>query len=157
MYQWIVELHSIDPSLPLAKDMKQNGVTSIVMEVRFGKEYPLAPPFIRIIRPRFLMFQAGGGGHVTAGGAMCMELLTNSGWSPANSMENVFLQVRMAICSEERPARLDVSRAYKGSDYGIDEAVDAYIRAAQGHGWSVPKDFRATAYGGVEGADDRAM
>jgi ubiquitin-conjugating enzyme E2 Q len=40
MFQWIVELHSFDAALPLAKDMKSLGVTSIVLEVRFGRNYP---------------------------------------------------------------------------------------------------------------------
>lgn len=61
MFQWIVELHSFDPELPLAKDMKQAGVTSVVLEVRFGREYPFSPPFVRVIRPRFLPFLNGGG------------------------------------------------------------------------------------------------
>jgi ubiquitin-protein ligase len=74
MYQWIVELHSFDPTLPLAKDMKAKGFKSIVLELRFGKDYPMSPPFVRVIRPRFLGFQQGGGGHVTAGGALCMEV-----------------------------------------------------------------------------------
>jgi ubiquitin-conjugating enzyme E2 Q len=74
MYQWIVELHSFDPQLPLAKDMKAKKITSIVLELRFGNQYPMTPPFVRVIRPRFLGFQQGGGGHVTAGGAMCMEV-----------------------------------------------------------------------------------
>ena len=74
MYQWIVELHSFDPTLPLAQDMKKKGITSVVLEIRFGKDYPMSPPFVRVIRPRFLGFQQGGGGHVTAGGAMCMEV-----------------------------------------------------------------------------------
>lgn len=74
VYQWIVELHSFEPHLPLTKDMKEKGVKSIVLEMRFGKDYPMSPPFVRIIRPRFLSFQAGGGGHVTAGGALCMEV-----------------------------------------------------------------------------------
>ncbi|KAL8960424.1 MAG: hypothetical protein Q9183_005468, partial [Haloplaca sp. 2 TL-2023] len=92
MYQWIIELHSFDATLPLASDMKAKNLKSIVCEFRFGKDYPMAPPFVRIIRPRFLSFMAGGGGHVTAGGALCMELLTNSGWSAANSLESVLLQ-----------------------------------------------------------------
>jgi ubiquitin-conjugating enzyme E2 Q len=74
MYQWIVELHSFDPNLPLAKDMKVKNLKSIVLELRFGKDYPMSPPFVRVIRPRFLGFQQGGGGHVTAGGAMCMQV-----------------------------------------------------------------------------------
>ena len=142
VYQWIVELHSFEPSLPLAQDMKTAGLTSIVLELRFGKDYPHSPPFVRVIKPRFLPFIRGGGGHVTGGGAMCMELLTNSGWSAVSSIESVLLQVRMAMMNlEPKPARLeDLTRAARGS-YGTGEAIEAYIRACQAHGWQIPKDF----------------
>lgn len=53
----------------------------------------MSPPFIRVVRPRFRGFGQGGGGHVTVGGALCMELLTNSGWSAVSSLESVLLQV----------------------------------------------------------------
>ncbi|KAH6850911.1 hypothetical protein B0I37DRAFT_124278 [Chaetomium sp. MPI-CAGE-AT-0009] len=108
LFQWIVQLHSFDASLPLAQDLKQAGLTSVVLELRFPPDFPFSPPFVRVVRPRFLPFLEGGGGHVTAGGAMCMELLTASGWSPANGLDSVLLQVRMALASlEPRPARLD--------------------------------------------------
>ena len=74
VYQWIVELHSFDKKLPLASDLKKKGITSVVLEIRFGKEYPMSPPFVRVIRPRFRPFSQQGGGHVTAGGALCMEV-----------------------------------------------------------------------------------
>ncbi|KAI1769688.1 hypothetical protein GGR53DRAFT_11741 [Hypoxylon sp. FL1150] len=141
MFQWIVEFHSFDQSLPLAKDMKARGITSIILEMRFLSSFPLSPPFVRVISPRFLPFATGGGGHVTAGGAMCMELLTNTGWSPANSLESVLLQVRLAMCSEKPPARLERHHTSL-SQYGIHEAIDAYTRAAQAHNWEVPKDLR---------------
>ncbi|KAK4101503.1 hypothetical protein N658DRAFT_471396 [Parathielavia hyrcaniae] len=149
LYHWIVELHSFDPSLPLAQDMKQAGVGSVVLEMRFGSEYPFAPPFVRVVRPRFLTFMAGGGGHVTAGGAMCMELLTSSGWSPVSSMESVLLQVRVAMCGQHpKPARLDRRVvAGKKEDYGVGEAIEAFERAVRSHGWAVPKDLRVTANG----------
>ncbi|KAI1656602.1 hypothetical protein F4813DRAFT_397473 [Daldinia decipiens] len=142
MFQWIVELHSFDSDLPLAQDMKVAGLTSIVLEIRFLREFPMSPPFVRVVRPRFLPFSSGGGGHVTAGGAMCMELLTNTGWSPANSLENVLLQVRLAICNTDpNPARL-LNIKQSRMDYSIFEALEAYIRAANTHGWDVPKDLR---------------
>ncbi|RVD89941.1 uncharacterized protein DFL_000927 [Arthrobotrys flagrans] len=141
VYQWIVEFHSFDPTLQLAKDMIKHKVNSIVMEVRFGKDFPMTPPFFRIIRPRFLPFQRGGGGHVTAGGALCMELLTNSGWSAVSSLESVFLQIRLALCSTEpHPARLE---AGGNSSYSSHEAKDAFIRACRTHGWQVPPDFNS--------------
>lgn len=145
LFQWIVEFHSFDPSLPLAKDMKSQGVTSIVFEFRFGRDYPMSPPFVRVIRPRFLPFMQGGGGHVTIGGAMCMELLTASGWSPANSMESVLLQVQLALCSlDPKPARLVSGPS---GDYGVGEAIEAFIRAARTHNWAVPEDLKQTAEG----------
>merc|ERR1711939_616088 len=112
MYQWIVELHSFPAKLPLATDMKAADITSIVLEMRFSNQFPFSPPFIRVIKPRFLPFAQGGGGNVTEGGAMCMEALTNNGWTAAQNIESLLLQVRMSICDEERPARLASSRSH---------------------------------------------
>lgn len=142
IYQWIVELHSFESHLPLAKDMKSKGVKSVVMEIRFGKNYPMSPPFVRVIRPRFLSFMAGGGGHVTAGGALCMELLTNSGWSAVSNIESVLLQVRLAMSSiDPKPARLEPGSI---KDYQVGEAVEAFVRACHTHGWEVPEDFKSS-------------
>jgi ubiquitin-conjugating enzyme E2 Q len=145
VYQWIVELHSFDPKLPLAKDLKQANMKSVVLELRFPPGFPMSPPFVRVIRPRFLEFANGGGGHVTAGGAMCMELLTNSGWLPTASIESVLLQVRMAITNTEpRPARLALNRSRK--DYSVGEAVEAYKRACIAHGWQIPEDIQRLSW-----------
>ncbi|KAL1839620.1 hypothetical protein VTJ49DRAFT_1323 [Mycothermus thermophilus] len=158
LYQWIVQLHSFDLSLPLAQDMQAAEMASIVLELRFGPDFPFSPPFVRVIRPRFLPFLEGGGGHVTAGGAMCMELLTASGWSPATSIESLLLQVRLALCSTEpRPARRHPgmkaqatgwkTSSWGRGDYGLGEAMEAYARAVATHGWVMPEKWRVTATG----------
>ncbi|KAG8670168.1 hypothetical protein FPOAC2_09513 [Fusarium poae] len=147
LFHWIVQLHSFDMDLTLAQDMIRYGCSSIVLEVRFGASFPISPPFVRVIRPRFVPFAQGGGGHVTMGGSICSELLTNSGWSPALSLEKVFLEVRMNLCEKDPPARIEhstgVRNAHRGShmDYGMFEAVDAYRRAATAHGWQIPSDL----------------
>lgn len=155
VYQWIVELHSFHTfstnkkPLPLVEDMKKANATSIVLEIRFGPDFPFSPPYIRVIRPRFLPFTQGGGGHIVIGGAMCMELLTNSGWSSVISMESVLMQVRMAIASEPF-ARLEGKgkvSSHRDNDYGAGEAADGYLRACQSHGWKVPPGFREVAHG----------
>lgn len=134
VYQWIVELHSFESQLPLAKDMKSKGINNVVMEVRFGKNYPMSPPFVRVIRPRFMSFMQGGGGHVTAGGALCMELLTNNGWSAVSNIESVLLQVRLAMSSTDpKPARLEPGPV---RDYQVGEAIEAFTRACRTHGVS---------------------
>ncbi|PKX92390.1 putative ubiquitin conjugating enzyme [Aspergillus novofumigatus IBT 16806] len=43
VYQWIVELHSFDPKLPLAKDLKQANMKSVVLELRFPRASPCLP------------------------------------------------------------------------------------------------------------------
>ncbi|KOS42566.1 hypothetical protein ACN38_g6530 [Penicillium nordicum] len=140
VYQWVVELHTFDPSLPLAQDLKAINQKSVVLELRFPAHFPMDPPLVRVIRPRFLEFAAGGGGHVTTGGSMCMELLTHSGWLPTASIESVLLQVRMALTTTEpRPARLNLTNS---NDYLVGEAVEAYRRVALAHGWQVSKDIQ---------------
>ncbi|KAL7810971.1 hypothetical protein V8C44DRAFT_107921 [Trichoderma aethiopicum] len=142
VFHWTVELHSFEPDLPLAKDMKARGCTSIVLEFRFGSNFPYSPPFVRVIRPRFLPHMRGGGGHVTLGGAICSELLTNSGWSAVMTIEKVLLQIRLGLTELDPPARLDSTKGINSSrDYGIGEAVEAYQRAAANHGWQIPKDL----------------
>ncbi|KAJ5692200.1 hypothetical protein N7462_001623 [Penicillium macrosclerotiorum] len=44
VYQWIVELHSFDPSLPLARDLKACNRKSILLEIRFPPQFPMDPP-----------------------------------------------------------------------------------------------------------------
>jgi ubiquitin-conjugating enzyme E2 Q len=56
LYQWIVELHSFDKDLQIAKDLAQRKVNSLVFEIRFPPSFPHSPPFFRILKPRFLPF-----------------------------------------------------------------------------------------------------
>ncbi|RVD82757.1 uncharacterized protein DFL_007172 [Arthrobotrys flagrans] len=145
VYQWIVELHSFDSELPLAKDMKSQGVKSVVLELRFGASFPTTPPFVRVIKPRFLPFMNGGGGHVTIGGAVCLEMLTGTGWDSKTTIESVLLNVRLAMMSTDpKPAKLEAGGGGARS-YGVAEAVSAYLRACRTHGWTVPKGFEEMA------------
>lgn len=65
---------------------------------------------------------------------------------PTNSIESVLLQVRMAMSSlDPKPARLETGGR---QDYGVGEAVEAFIRACNVHGWQVPAGFKEMAYGG---------
>ncbi|RDB28698.1 hypothetical protein Hypma_015532 [Hypsizygus marmoreus] len=136
LFQWIVEMHSFDDELPIAKDMKAKGLNSIIFEIRFPPAFPISPPFFRIVTPRFLPFIHGGGGHVTGGGSICMDLLTSDGWLPSYSIAAVLMQIKLAISNlDPRPARLssDFDRPY-----GVHEALEGYKRAAATHGWQIP-------------------
>ncbi|KAJ3823174.1 hypothetical protein F5880DRAFT_1613100 [Lentinula raphanica] len=136
LFQWIVELHSFDETLPIAQDLKAKKLNSLIFEIRFPPDYPLSPPFFRIITPRFLPFAHGGGGHVTAGGSICMDLLTASGWLPSYNIASVLLQIKLAISNPDpKPARLAHNW---NTPYGVLEALEGYRRAATTHNWIIP-------------------
>lgn len=74
-----------------------------------------------------------------------MEVLTNSGWTAALSIDSILLQVRLALSDEERPARLSKGQTggfgRSAKQYGMGEAMAAYRRACLNHGWLVPDGF----------------
>lgn len=47
----------------------------LIFEMRFPEGFPFEPPFIRVVSPRFAFHT----GHITIGGSICMQILTNSG------------------------------------------------------------------------------
>ncbi|KAJ7641952.1 hypothetical protein FB45DRAFT_1054322 [Roridomyces roridus] len=137
LFQWIVEMHSFDETLPIAQDLKREGVNSLIFEIRFPPTYPIGPPFFRIITPRFLPFIHGGGGHVTGGGSICMDLLTSDGWLPSYSISAVLMQIKLAISNlDPRPARLASNWR---QPYSVGESLAGYKRAAATHNWTVPE------------------
>ncbi|KAJ3144330.1 hypothetical protein HK101_002726 [Irineochytrium annulatum] len=143
LYQWTIRLVNFDESLPLATDMMRKGIYAegVTLECRFGPDYPLSPPYLRVIKPRFLQFINGGGGHVTAGGSICMDLLTSSGWLPTYALDATLLQVRMALTSlDPKPARLDHGERWR-EPYTAREAIDAFVRVARAHNWEVPRGW----------------
>ncbi|THU91820.1 hypothetical protein K435DRAFT_829796 [Dendrothele bispora CBS 962.96] len=136
LFQWIIELHSFDESIPIAVDMKREKINSVIFEIRFPPDFPLSPPFFRIITPRFLPFIQGGGGHVTGGGSICMDLLTASGWLPSYSIPAIIMQIKLALSNlDPRPARL--AHNWR-QNYGVSEALMGYKRAAATHNWKLP-------------------
>lgn len=126
-YIWKVYIFGYDPVSLIGKDMISLGIKEIEMEVRFPDNYPLSPPFIRIISPRF-KYQTG---HVTSAGALCMQILTDKFWSPACSMESLIITIKSEIL--EGDGRLDFEK-YK-IPYTLNEAKTSFIATMRGHGW----------------------
>jgi len=134
LYHWEVRLFDFEG--PLAKDLeqfkRQSGKDYITIHLRFSADYPFKPPFVRVVEPVF-QFRTG---HVTLGGAICMELLTNSGWKPFNDIEQIIVQIRAEIGSSDGGARLDLNQN-SSTAYNENEAWTAFYRAAGNHGWDV--------------------
>lgn len=136
LYRWAVHMHadgfpegcSLRDELTRFAAQHPSGVAAVVMDVHFPDTYPMDPPFIRVIRPRFQMHT----GHITIGGSICMQLLTPSGWLPSVSLENVFVSIRSEMV--EGGGRIDFASGAKG-DYTVAEAREAFNRVATRYGW----------------------
>ena len=103
---------------------------AIVLEVRFGDCHPFEPPFVRVVRPRFLART----GHVTVGGSICTKLLTTDGWRSDLSCEALLRSILENM--SDGGARVDMSPSLRAVDYSLAEAVAAFKRVAIVHGWT---------------------
>jgi len=120
---WNVLIINIDKDSKLHGDMIKQNIDNIQLEIIFESSYPLSPPFVRVIRPTFRPLT----GHVTQGGSICAEILTNQGWSPAINMESLLITIK-AIISED--GRLGPNRVYS-----LETAKNSYKNMLQVHGW----------------------
>eukprot|EP00708_Paratrimastix_pyriformis_P003539 GAFH01002321.1.p3 GENE.GAFH01002321.1~~GAFH01002321.1.p3 ORF type:complete len:192 (-),score=94.87 GAFH01002321.1:158-733(-) len=127
LYKWRARLFDYDAKEPLAQDLKRTPHGDIIVEIVFSPDTPFSPPFCRVVRPQF-MFRTG---HVTLGGAICTELLTKAGWSPANTGDFLIIQLRAIFITGG--GRLDLS---KSGEYSEREAREAFERLKATHGWT---------------------
>ena len=125
---WDVKLNGFANGSRMEHDLVKYGYTEgIHIEVRFPEDFPNHPPFIRIVFPRFEIMT----GHVTSGGSICMEVLTNQGWRPTYYLENLLVDIQHMILDGN--GGLD-SRMHAVS-YTIEEARRAFDRMSATHGW----------------------
>jgi len=127
IHVWEVKVYEVAKDEPLWADMQKLKIDCITMQVTFAPNYPFAPPFIRVIRPRFA-FRTG---HVTMGGAICTLVLSAEGWNPLYRLEQIIIDIRANFVAGA--GRLDMSNR---SDYTEAEAMDAFRRLLQTHGWT---------------------
>ena len=76
----------------VARELKARGhEPAIEFRMHFPEHYPADPPFVYVHRPCI------GGGHIHANGAMCLDVLYPSGWTPANKVDTLLRTVRSDI------------------------------------------------------------
>eukprot|EP00588_Corethron_pennatum_P005307 CAMPEP_0194281988 /NCGR_PEP_ID=MMETSP0169-20130528/22103_1 /TAXON_ID=218684 /ORGANISM="Corethron pennatum, Strain L29A3" /LENGTH=496 /DNA_ID=CAMNT_0039027191 /DNA_START=167 /DNA_END=1657 /DNA_ORIENTATION=+ len=90
--KWKIKLFGFDEDSELHRDMRAVDVDHIELEMSFPDQYPFEPPFVRVVRPRFVR-QTG----FVMDGALCMELLTPEGWNPVNDIESVIVSIRSLL------------------------------------------------------------
>jgi len=122
---WIYTRH-FDPDAKIVTEMKKRDIKDIIFEIKFPDDYPMSPPFIRLVNPRFKPFT----GNITSGGAICMDLLTPQNWIASYRMEPVIVQLKTIITSGNAELDINYTRAYN-----YEEAKESYLTLAKGHNW----------------------
>ena len=128
LYTWDAHFFGFEKGSALAQDLKKSRHTNgrIELRIAFPSSYPAAPPYIRVIRPRFA-FRTG---HVTLGGSICTEILTTQGWASTMTVESALISIRTNMLVGG--ARLDLADK---RDYHEAEAREAFDRMMRTHGW----------------------
>jgi hypothetical protein len=127
LWKIYIKSSGFEGNINIQKDMEKYGIKEVELEFRFNENYPVQPPFVRIVAPRFIYRT----GHITLGGSICMELLTNQGWDMTTSVSTVITYIKSAIMDGE--GQIDPIN-YKNT-YSMSEAVDAFNRMLKSHGW----------------------
>ena len=95
--RWRFKLRNFDGSTAAGRNLnsdlrdlqRRHGSGFLLVELTFPFIYPQEPPFLRVVTPRCVWYS----GHVTAGGAVCLEVLTNTGssngWCPNYCVESI--------------------------------------------------------------------
>ena len=125
IFKMSLDISNFDDTSSLYSNFIKYGIKTIDFEFRLPDEYPFKPPFIRIISPRFKYMT----GHITIGGSICMEILTNQLWVPSLMLNKVIIMIIQNMISGG--AELD-SKKYK-KPYTYEEAMTAYKRMLVSH------------------------
>jgi len=131
IFKWNVSLFDFDENTQIRRDMdlytEITGRASVMLEIVFPFHYPAAPPFIRVVYPRFHQYTC----HITIGGSICVKDLTNAGWDSKNELLPFIIMIRNLLM--EGSALIDLENLM---DYTEAEAIEAFSRVAKAHGWS---------------------
>lgn len=85
--EWEARFYKLDETSSLWRSMQDYGIDCVKFRISFPSDYPISPPFVRLVSPYI------DNGFVMNGGAICLEILTPQGWSSAYTLEALMVQV----------------------------------------------------------------
>lgn len=126
---WALHVPALACPDRLGRALKKARQTELVLHLQFPSDFPFAPPFVRVVQPLFEMMT----GHVTAGGAICTEVLTMSdsehGWRPTVQLD-LLVESILVMMGEGGASIVAGKSAYREQD-----AREGYRRVAARYGW----------------------
>jgi len=89
--EWLLSIYTagIDAECALGTQLRAWKVHSIEFEIWIPDSYPITPPQVRVLKP-----QLSSGFYVHEQGALCLEILSEGGWTPAMSLMQLGVQMK---------------------------------------------------------------
>lgn len=114
----------------LGRELRSKSVRAMEFEIMVPNGYPAEPPHVRLVSPQI----SAGNFFVQQHGALCLEVLSSSGWSPALTMEQVALQIKsmMADASGSISMSIFTSAYSREGAWTTAKAVESHH---DNHGW----------------------
>lgn len=106
-----------------------NRKPQIDLLMKFPKDYPFAPPFVRVLRPRIH-------GGLIINGAICTELLTPDGWRPIFEVESIIETIREQVTCDKTHAQIDVNTTADYTEAEARAGFDSLVQIHKQSGWS---------------------
>lgn len=115
---WNLELFDIDEEK-----------NSVHLRIHFNQDYPFSPPFVYINKP------AVSCTYVFENGAICMELLTQEGWSQATNIHTLAMSIRALL----NLGKITISKNKDYKENSFEKAKKEFMGLSNYHiqnGWS---------------------
>lgn len=94
--KYLVTVRDLNKEGQLYKDLQRLGLdASIDLETTFPDEYPLSPPFVRVVYPQLQ------GGYIFSHGGICFEPLTEKGWAASMTLASLCISIKGILDSAD--------------------------------------------------------
>jgi ubiquitin-conjugating enzyme E2 Q len=123
MYNFDVKFNNFRPEDNIYNNLKKIDQNYIIANIKIPVDYPFNPPFIRIISPQFKTDEFS---FVKTNGAICLEHLVSSKWTPSLKIENLLIQIRCYLSNETIELINDVYSCEKSSEESFYQLIYKY-------------------------------
>lgn len=117
----------------LVKQLSQNNIDGILIEIRIPDKWPYSPPYIRVVNPIFKYLT----GHVTSGGSFCTEMLTSTGWTPLYTLLAMIRTLSLELTDTDMGSNAEIDLSRRNHSYTYEESLASYRRVATDHNWKI--------------------
>jgi hypothetical protein len=115
-FLWFVQFSKFPSDSLIGKDLKvhskkYNSDEKVLLEVKFTADFPLKPPYIRVLSPRFIYST----GNITTQGNLSLDILSPKIWSTSSDMIYLLECIRSNFIDSGARVDLRLQKLYEKS------------------------------------------